>query len=249
LQLAQVSQGSHPVGTDLSILEHLLGEHETVPPNAGVFLDISYRMHPAICTFISDTVYEARLHSAPSTVANRVDAPTLPANGLCFIPVEHVGNTRASVEEAQRIVACVQSLLGSPVSVGNRAPRAMTPEDILVVSPYNAQRTLLRQTLTEAGLEAVRVGTVDKFQGQEAPVVLYSMATSSGDDLPRDMEFLFERNRFNVALSRAQVLSVLVCSPRLLDVRCSTPEQMRLVNLLCAFAEKASVQAELAGRS
>ena len=246
LQLAQVSQGSHPIGTDLSILEHLLGAHETVPPDRGVFLDVSYRMHPAICTFISERVYEGRLHASERTTGNRIDAPGLPANGLCFIPVDHAANSRASNEEADRIVACVQSLLDGTVVVDERPERKMTMEDVLVVSPYNAQRTLLRRALTDAGLSDVRVGTVDKFQGQEAPVVLYSMATSSGDDLPRDMEFLFERNRFNVALSRAQVLSVLVCSPSLLDVRCSTPEQMRLVNLLCAFVEKASVQAEFA---
>jgi uncharacterized protein len=116
--------------------------------------------------------------------------------------------------------------------------RPIERDDIIVVTPYNAQRRLIARKLAEAGLD-VRVGTVDKFQGQEAAVVFYSMATSSGEDVPRDIQFLFERNRFNVAISRARAASVLVCSPRLLDVDCRTPEQMALVNLLCAFAEVA----------
>src|SRR5262249_31229876 len=160
---------------------------------------------PDICTFISHAVYEDRLHSAERTFANRIDAVDLPAHGLCFAPVEHTGNSRESIEEAQRIVDNVQSLLRGTVTANDEAPRPIETRDILVVSPYNAQRALLRRTLEAAGLGEIRVGTVDKFQGQEAPVVFYSMATSSGDDLPRDMEFLFEQNRFNVAISRAQV--------------------------------------------
>jgi superfamily I DNA and/or RNA helicase len=116
----------------------------------------------------------------------------------------------------------------------------MEARDLIVVSPYNAQRKLIRKRLDECGLGEIRVGTVDKFQGQEAAVVLYSMATSNDATLPRDLEFLFERNRLNVAISRAQCMSILVCSPDLLSVRCSTPEQMALVNLLCAFVEGAT---------
>lgn len=237
LQLAQVSQGSHPVGTGDSVLVHLLGDEHTVPPDRGVFLDISYRMHPAICAFISHAVYDDRLHSAPATVNNHIANGELSGSGLRFLPVEHRGNSRESPEEALRIAAAVDELLHGRVTAAGRPERPLTVDDILVVTPYNAQRLAIGRALADRGHAGVRVGTVDKFQGQEAPVVLYSMATSSGDDMPRDMSFLFERNRFNVAISRAQCLSVLVCSPRLLEVRCRTPNEMKLASLLCAFVE------------
>lgn len=239
LQLAQVSQGAHPVGTGLSILEHLLGEHATIPPERGIFLDVSYRMQPEICSFISATVYEGRLRADPSTARNRVDTASLRGGGLRFVRCEHHGNVRESPEEAAEIVALVAGLMGGEVTRGTAAPRSLTQDDVLVVTPYNAQRKLIAGRLAAAGFPAIRVGTVDKFQGQEAPVVFYSMATSSGEDVPRTLEFLFEKNRLNVAISRAQCLSVLVCSLRLLDAACATPEQMALVNLLCSFAEAA----------
>ncbi len=240
LQLAQVSQGSHPLGTDLSVLEHLLAGDETIDPRRGVFLDVSYRMHPSICSFISHAVYGDRLHSAPECERNRIDAGDLSGSGLRYLPVVHDGNYRASPEEADAIVGAILDLMRGTVTAGDEGLRAIEPKDVLVVSPYNAQRKRLRQRLEAAGLAAVAVGTVDKFQGQEAPVVFYSMATSSGAYLPRDLEFLFEKNRLNVAISRAQCMTVLVCSPALLELRCKTPEQMALVNLLCAFAENAS---------
>lgn len=239
LQLAQVSQGSHPLGTDLSVLEHLLAGDETIDPRTGVFLDVSYRMHPDICRFISHAVYADRLRAAQGCELNRIDSPELSGSGLRFLPVEHDGNYRASIEEAKAIVGCIEELLQGSVVVGDRKRRPLTAGDVLVVSPYNAQRKRLRQYLGQAGLGDVAVGTVDKFQGQEAPVVFYSMATSSGAYLPRDLEFLFEKNRLNVAISRAQCLTVLVCSPALLELRCKTPDQMALVNLLCSYAESA----------
>jgi uncharacterized protein len=235
LQLAQVSQGAHPPGTGLSVLEHLLGGRSTVDPAHGVFLDRSYRLAPPICDFISHGVYEGRLHADRACAHNAVDGES----GLRFAPVDHDGNTRASDEEARVAVTLVSRLLRSSVVLGDEPPRPMSARDVLVVAPYNAQRKLLRRRLAEAGFGEIAVGTVDKFQGQEAPVVIYSMATSSGATLPRDMEFLFEKNRLNVAISRAQCLSILVCSPRLLGVRCTTPDQMSLVNLLCSFAERA----------
>ncbi|GAC1550941.1 MAG: TM0106 family RecB-like putative nuclease [Vulcanimicrobiaceae bacterium] len=239
-QLPQVTQGSHPVGAGASILEHLLGEHDTVPPERGIFLDVSFRMEPAIARFVSATSYEGRLRAAPTTVGNRVASPGMRGGGLAYVPVAHAGNGRSSSEEAARIVAEIGLLLRGDVVRDGRAARPLRQSDIIVVTPYNLQRRKLREQLDTAGFSDVAVGTVDKFQGQEAPVVFYSMATSSDDDLPRDMTFLFDRNRFNVAISRAQCLSVLVCSPRLLDARCRTPEQMLLVNLLCAFVESAT---------
>jgi uncharacterized protein len=240
LQLAQVSQGSHPVGTSASVLEHLLGTDHTVPRTRGVFLDVSYRMHPAICTFISTMVYDDRLHAGPLTANNRVDAPGLTGAGLRFMPIEHVGNGRESVEEADAIAGAVAELLRGTVTLFEKPTRRLEPRDILIVSPYNAQRRRIAQTLAARGLADIPVGTVDKFQGQEAPVVFYSMATSSTADMPRDMGFLFEKNRFNVAISRAQCLSVVVCSPELLEARCRTPQEMLLANLLCEFVERAT---------
>jgi superfamily I DNA and/or RNA helicase len=239
LQLAQVSQGAHPIGTGVSVLQHALGKDETIDPSCGIFLDVSYRMHPSICSFISHAVYADRLHAAPDCERNAIDAPGLSGSGLRYLPVDHDVNYRHSSEEAAAIVAAIRDLLRGTVTAGAAPARPLTQSDILVVSPYNAQRTRIRQQLAAAGLADIRVGTVDKFQGQEAPVVFYSMATSSGATLPRDLEFLFEKNRLNVAISRAQCMTVLVCSPKLLEVRCKSPDEMALVNLLCAYVEAA----------
>ncbi|MEO9097958.1 MAG: TM0106 family RecB-like putative nuclease, partial [Candidatus Baltobacteraceae bacterium] len=239
MQLAQVSQGMHACGAERSVLQHLLGDAATVAENRGVLLDTSYRMQPEICEFISQTVYDGRLHAERLTANNRVDSPGLTGSGLRYLPVEHSGNGGESREEAARIVAEIGALLQGTFVRKDESEAKLTERDILVVTPYNAQRILLTRLLREAEHPEVRVGTVDKFQGQEAPVVFYSMATSSGEDVPRNIEFLFEKNRFNVAVSRAQCLSVLVCSPRLLDVRCHSVEQMALANLLCRYAEAA----------
>jgi uncharacterized protein len=239
LQLPQVTKGTHPSGTDLSILEHLLAGDRTIPPDRGVFLETTYRLNPALSRFISENIYEGRLHNAPSTQRNAIDAPGFAAAGPFFEPVEHDGNGRKSDEEAAWITGAVGRLLQGSVTIGNARSRAMTPDDILIVAPYNLQRLRIQELLREAGHADVRVGTVDKFQGQEAAVVIYSMATSSSQTLPRDAAFLFDKNRFNVAISRAQCASIIVCSPRLLESPCKTPEQMALVNLLCAYQEAA----------
>jgi uncharacterized protein len=239
LQLPQVSQGSHPIGTNLSVLEHLLGDAATVPENAGVFLDRSYRMHPAIGDFISRAIYEGRLRTAERTRNNAVESPGLAGSGLRFLPVEHEGNSRFAPEEAERIVAEVEQLMRGTVTLGDEPARPLTQADVLIVAPYNMQRRAIAEALRKAGFGEIRVGTVDKFQGQEAPVVFYSMTTSSAENIPRGKEFLFDKNRFNVAVSRAQCLSILVCSPALLDAPCRKPEEMLLVNLLCAFVEAA----------
>jgi uncharacterized protein len=240
LQLAQVAKGSHPTGCELSILEHLLGAEKTLPEDRGIFLDVSYRMHPEIRAFISNGVYEGRLTSGPLTVNNRIASRGLSGSGLAFVPVIHAGNSRWASAEVEAIYDAILTLLdGGTCTLGDQAARPLRQSDILVVSPYNMQRTKIAERLTDAGLADVRVGTVNKFQGLEAPVVFYSMATSSGDDLPRDVAFLFETNRMNVAISRAQCLSVLVASPALLRTPCNTPAEMALVNLLCAFVEDA----------
>ncbi|HEX5273889.1 MAG TPA: TM0106 family RecB-like putative nuclease [Candidatus Rubrimentiphilum sp.] len=239
LQLPQVTKGTHPAGTDLSILEHLLAGDRTIPPDRGVFLDTTYRLQPALSRFISENIYDGRLHHAPSTESNAIDAPGFGTAGPVFEPVEHDGNGRKSDEEAAWIAGAVGRLLQGRVTIGSAPARPMTQDDILIVAPYNLQRIRIKELLEAAGYACVRVGTVDKFQGQEAAVVIYSMATSSSQTLPRDAAFLFDKNRFNVAISRAQCASVIVCSPRLLESPCKTPDQMALVNLLCAYQEAA----------
>ncbi len=216
-QLAQVSQGIHPAGAGASVLEHLLAGEDTVPPELGLFLGRTWRMNQAICRFVSEMSYEGRLQPVPECAERSINGES----GLRYIAVEHEGNRQASREEAEVIA---------------REAARFRPEDVLVVTPFNAQVRCLSAALP-AGM---RVGTVDKFQGQEAPLVFFSMATSSGDDLVRSIGFLFSRNRLNVAISRAQALAVLVCSPKLLEIRCRTIEDMRLVNALCRFVELAS---------
>jgi predicted RecB family nuclease len=223
-QLAQVLQGSHPDGIEESALQYLLGAHATIPADRGFFLETTYRLHPDVGGYISDEFYEGRLRSDPSC-ANRT---TPLGTGLRFCPVEHDGCRQESRAEADRVADEVARIR----AVG------VPGEEIAVVAAYNAQVNLIRELLPVD----VRVGTVDKFQGQEALVVLYSMASSSGEDIPRGLEFLLSRNRLNVAISRAQCLAYLVCSPRLLDVNCRTIEQMRLANALCRFVEFAELR-------
>jgi uncharacterized protein len=231
LQLAQVSQGVHPQGSAASVLEHLLGEAPTIPEDRGLFLERSFRMHPDVCAFVSDIVYAGRLH-ADASAARRTTAF---GTGIRFIPAEHAGNRTASDEEVEGIRDTIAGMLGGSFTDADGPSRPLREDDFMVVTPYNAQVRRLR-----TGLPAgVRIGTVDKFQGQEAPVVFFSMATSSGEDVPRSLAFLFSRNRLNVAVSRAQCLAVLVCSPRLLEARCRSIEEMELVNALCRLVEYA----------
>ncbi|MBV9232966.1 MAG: TM0106 family RecB-like putative nuclease [Candidatus Eremiobacteraeota bacterium] len=228
-QLAQVSQGRQPLHAGDSVLQHLLGNDKTVSDDRGIFLNLTYRMQPQICAFISQAMYDCRLEPAQNAKEHHVLAHGQRLDGLYFLGVPHENNGSSSPEEADEIVRQIVLLCEE---------QSVADGDVIVVTPYNAQRRLIARKLRDAGLD-VPVGTVDKFQGQEAAIVFYSMATSSGADVPRDLQFLFERNRFNVAISRARAMSVLVCSPRLLDVACTTPEQMALVNLLCLFAEQA----------
>jgi uncharacterized protein len=233
-QLAHVSQGTHPLGCGASVLEHLLGDPDTVPADRGVFLDTSWRMSPEICDFVSRTMYDGRVRPVAGAEQLRVDSPGLSGSGLRMLGVDHADNRGRSVEEAAAIAGQVKQLLQGTWTDRKGVVRPVTLDDILIVAPYNAQVRCLRDALPHA-----RIGTVDKFQGQEAPVVFFSMASSTGEDVNRGMSFLFSRNRLNVAVSRAQALTVVVCSPQLLSARCNSVEDMRLVNMLCRFAEAA----------
>ncbi|HEY8502031.1 MAG TPA: DEAD/DEAH box helicase, partial [Solirubrobacterales bacterium] len=238
LQLAQVSQGTHPLGSGASVLEHLLGDDGTIPPERGIFLQQSLRMHPDVCDFVSRAVYEERLKPAPGCERQNIEADgPITGTGVRSIPVVHSGNSRSSLEEAELIAAEIAGLVGAAYTRKNGETRPLKETEIMVVTPYNAQVRCLRAALDSSGLPNVPVGTVDKFQGQEAAIVFFSMATSSGAEMPRNVEFLYSRNRLNVAVSRARCLAVLVASPALMTIECRAVEQMRLVNALCLLDE------------
>ena len=238
MQLGQPTKGKHPGGSGVSGLDYLMGDWATVPEDRGVFLEHTWRLHPKLCSFISDAFYDGKLKSAPCTFGQTLDlgddlGGMLGPFGLRFVSVDHKWNTQRSEEEAARVKEAYHALLGRPWTNQKGETRPITTDDILVVSPYNMQVNLLQRTLPPGA----RVGTVDKFQGQEAAVVLVSMAASDADSAPRGIDFLFEKNRLNVALSRARCLSVVFCSPALLDVVCTDLHRMMLVNTVCQ-AEK-----------
>ena len=244
MQLAQPIQGCHPRESGCSALDHLLEGHAVVPPERGIFLSRTWRMHPDLCGFVSAAVYDGQLRSEAGCARQRLvlrgDAhPVLKPAGLAFRPVVHAGCRQKSEQEAAETLAILDSLLRQRVVDRQGRERALTLEDVLVVAPYNLQVNLLRARLPDGA----RVGTVDKFQGQEAEVVLVSMATSGADDMPRDAAFLLSRNRFNVAISRARCLAILIASPGLLDLVANSVDEMRLANLFCWAAEHTALSA------
>jgi uncharacterized protein len=210
-----------------------------MPREKGLFLARTWRLHPEICAFTSDAFYEGRLATQPGLERQVVDGrPPIAGAGLRYVPVTHRGNQTESPEEADAIAEIVRSLVEGETWWTDRhgARRRLALEDVLVVAAYNAQVAEIARRLPAGA----RVGTVDKFQGQEAPVSLYSMASSTATDAPRGMEFLYSLNRLNVATSRAQAVAGLVASPDLFRVRCLTPGQMRLANAICRLLEVVS---------
>jgi uncharacterized protein len=238
MQLSQPVQGAHPGRSGDSALDWLLDGAATIAPERGIFLATSWRMHPAVCSFISEAVYDGRLqpepHNARQSLLLGRDAHALlrPA-GIVFAPIDHDGCSQRSRAEAELARDLYASALQQRYTDKDGVEHAMTPDNVLVVAPYNAQVNLLKATLPADA----RVGTVDKFQGQEAELVIVSMTTSSEHDLPRFIEFLYSKNRINVAISRAKCLGVVIANPALMAIKCSTPEQMALVNTLCWVAE------------
>jgi predicted RecB family nuclease len=240
-QLRQPGRGIHPDGADVSALQHVLGEEEVIAADRGVFLDRSWRMAPRLCRVVSALSYGGELQPAAVTAGNELDAPprwAAPA-GVGWVPVAHEGNGAASPEEAAVVAGLVGGLMGCSWRSGG-VPRRMGPADVLVVTPYNAQVNQIRGALAAAGLADVEVGTVDRFQGREAAVSVFSLAASSGAHVPRRLEFLLDRHRLNVALSRAKTVAYVVGSPALLTSPVQTPEQLRLVNGLCRLVEIAT---------
>lgn len=236
-QLEQPTQGSHPDGTDVSALDHILDGAKTIGADRGLFLEETWRLHPAICAFTSEVFYEGKLRSRAGLEQQVIRGGGLiDGAGLFFLPVEHSGNQNCSSEEAQAVAHLVRAILSANTKWIDRDgyERPTTLGEIVIITPYNAQVFEIQQCLPGS-----RVGTVDKFQGQEAPIAIYSTATSSHPDAPRGMEFLYSLNRLNVATSRAKCASVLVGSPRLFEAECRTPRQMQLANAFCRYVELA----------
>ncbi|WP_427133577.1 TM0106 family RecB-like putative nuclease [Pseudarthrobacter sp. S9] len=221
-QLPQVSQGSHPEPVDESALGWISAGHATLPPELGYFLADSWRMTSELCRAVSKLSYEGRLRSAPAADLRRLDG--VPA-GIETVLVEHSGNVTSSPEEAAEVVRQVRRHLGLAWHT-EHGTRPLDAADVLVVAAYNAQVNLIREALDGAALPNVRVGTVDKFQGQEAAVVIVSMACSAVAEAPRGMEFLLSRNRINVAVSRGQWRAVVVRAPELTNYLPTHPEGM-----------------------
>jgi uncharacterized protein len=236
LQLSQVAKAEHPGDSGSSVLQHVLGEHLTIPSTQGVFLAETWRMHPNVCHFISTQIYESRLTSNESCVQQDTEFGT----GLRWLEAHHSRRSTESLEEADLVAEQISQLVGTKWINQKGETRALEGSDVMVVAPYNDQVRLLRSRFQETpALSDVQVGTVDKFQGREAPVVFFTMTTSSAEDMPRGPEFLFSRNRLNVAVSRARCLAYLVCTEELLNSRAVDIDDMRLISTLSAFVEYA----------
>lgn len=236
-QLEQPQKGAHPEGSDVAALTYLLDGHPTMPDGQGLFLGTTRRMHPAITAFTSEQFYEGKLH-ALAGLEHQVITGTgkFDSAGLFYVPVAHTGNQNKSLEEVEAIDGMVRQLLKGSWTNAKGETRALTPDDILMVAPYNAQVSALLEKMP-----GFRIGTVDKFQGQEAPVVIYSMTSSSVADAPRGMSFLFSPNRLNVATSRAKSVCILVAAPKLLEPECNTIDQMRWANSTCNYFQLSKI--------
>jgi len=240
-QLQQPQQGVHPAGTQVSALEHILDGNLTIKEDQGIFLETTWRMHPKVNEIVSELFYQNRLkpenHLANQGIVN--DNPY--QAGLVLIEANHEGNTSSSAEEVELITTLIHKLTKGELKYidENGQENSITTNDIKVISPYNAQVNLLKESLDD-----IAIGTVDKFQGQEAPIVIYSVASSSPADAPRGMDFLYSPNRLNVAISRAKVLFIMVSSPSIFEAQCRSPKEMKLANAFCRFREMAQSVSE-----
>ena len=236
MQLASPVQGSHPGESGMSALEYYLDGSATVPPEYGVLLNQTWRMNPDLCGFVSDAIYESRLGSHPNTANQKVHAKETGVSliaksaGIQFLAALHEGNSQGSLEEVDLVARLFDELLESGYTdFEGKYHERLSVDDILVVAPFNHQVRMLQERL---GPQA-RVGTVDKFQGQQAPVVIVSMCSSTIEDSPRGADFLLNPNRLNVAISRAKALAVVVGSPQIAEAKCNSIDDMELVNLYC----------------
>jgi uncharacterized protein len=250
MQLEQPVQGSHPGDAGLSALQYALKDikasrtdspifHAVVPPDYGLFLGESRRMHPSVCRFISESMYEGRLVSHPDCARQKIMVPPgvrgliTSESGIVFSGVEHNGNIQQSDEEVERVTAIFHELCGCLYTDKADITKPLALDDFLFIAPYNAQIRALEATLPEGA----RVGSVDKFQGQEAPVCILSLCSSYGEYGSRGLAFILDRNRVNVAISRAQCLAVVIADPRIAGTPPGSLDEMKLINLFCKFTD------------
>ena len=231
-QLSQPNRAAHPEDSGLSCLDYVMADHAVVPPDQGVFLSTSWRMPPGLTAVVSELFYEGQLQGAAANVANTV-AWSRQSQGLVFEPVLHSGNSTASNEEVEHIAQLVEQLLGLSYRLANGQAGELSDRDILITAPYNLQVNRLRQRLGDRA----RIGTVDKFQGQEAPVAIHSLTASDGEAAPRGLDFLLDANRLNVAISRAQCLSIVVGSPELATGISTSIANVQRLSCLCRLLE------------
>ncbi len=246
-QLKQPTKAAHPGESGLSALEYINRGRDVVPEGYGILLSTTKRMHPEITKFVSEQVYENKLHSAPGLEHQAVSGTDwLAGSGLRWWPVEHSGRTTVAPEEVDCVVETFYSMLDREFTDRDGMKSKITANDVFLIAPYNAQRSEILRRLeahTHADKYGIaydsmrnRVGTVDKAQGDEAPVVLMSFTSSSADNISHGMEF-FSKQRFNVAVSRARALVIVFASPNLLDMNCKTIEQVKVANMLCRYVE------------
>jgi len=233
-QLKQPQKGVHPDGTDVSALEHVLKGEKTITDEQGIFMPETWRMHSSINEFVSEQFYENKLLSKKHLDQQQIIGSKYAGDGLCLEEIEHSGNTNSSLEEVEKVKAIVEHLTSGDVRFINEngEEAILTANHIKIITPYNAQVQAIKKRLPD-----LEVGTVDKFQGQEAPVVIYSVATSSLEDAPRGMDFLFSPNRLNVAVSRARTRFIMVANPAIFEAECKSPYQIKLANAFCRFKE------------
>ncbi len=231
-QLSQPNRAAHPEDSGLSCLDYVMADHAVVPPDQGVFLSTSWRMPPGLTVVVSELFYEGQLQGAAANVANTV-AWNRQSQGLLFEPVLHSGNSTASNEEVEHIAQLVEQLLGLGYRLANGQTGELSYRDILITAPYNLQVNRLRKRLGERA----RIGTVDKFQGQEAPIAIHSLTASDGEAAPRGLDFLLDANRLNVAISRAQCLSIVVGSPELATGISTSIANVQRLSRLCRLLE------------
>ena len=241
-QLGQPIKGRHTDNGGVSALDFRLVNSPTVRPEHGIFLATTHRLHPSICHVISEHMYADRLSAAPTTALRELQTPTaeskgshIPA-GIIHIPIEHQGNTQFSVEEVDAAEQIYEKLVGTYRNEGQGIQRQLNPDDILFVTPYNAQVSKLKYRL---GSNA-RVGTVDKFQGQQAAIVVVSLCASDPNTAARGLSFVLDANRLNVAVSRAETLCIILCNPALLNTPIPDMEDARRVRFLHALCENKS---------
>ena len=232
MQLSQPIKGVHPGISGKSTLEFLLEKYDTIPPEKGIFLDKTRRLNENICHYNSESFYDSRLQPDPVTKERyiKLNSKVLPNEGIVYLSMDHSNCSRKSNEELDKIKELTASFLGKPCKDNNKSPEAkLSIEDILVIAPFNMQANNLSRGLPKGA----RVGTIDKIQGQQAKIVIISMTSSDPDNIPRQKDFFFSRNRLNVAISRAQCLAIILFNPKLLNAACQKIEEMKLINNFC----------------